>query len=588
MNRGARIGTFTAVAAALLAAPLFPAGVEAQEQGRFRVLVPDFRPQDGADRRFGERVAERVGRLIDQYDTHQPVPSREYQQALRQHSLNRQEVDCITARQLANLINAQLVMCGTYAPSGDGFQVEAEVFAVGQDESFEVSATTVPSRNGEDPAAQHINSDFGRYVQQTRVAQFCRTYYESQSWDQALEQCNQAIELAPTATGPRLVRALVYREQGRQQEALADFEAVIEANPFNQTALQNAAYVASQIGDREKSFRYYREFLELDPDNDRVRMQVAFDLANELGDPAGAMQLLEEGVQRSPDNVELLERLGQASFAAASQAAQAAGGSNDEMPAEARTAYQKALEAFERVFEIKGEETDAALLANSIRTHVALGNAQAGVDFGRRVVQIKGDNAGIRQAYATALQRSGDLPGAIRELDEARRLDPDNPSLRQAAVMQGQWLFQAGEFQEGFRYIQQAVQSGDQTAEAMATFVWGQAWNNGLQGNRNLPQGVQLIEMAKQLPVQDPMVRSQLDFWHGYGIFNQATALQEPNTLQSAQRTLPMFQQALQFFRAGQQYATSPTSPVRANYQQYLQNSQDFIEIQELIIRRGR
>lgn len=585
MNRGARIGTFTAVAAALLAAPLFPAGVEAQEQGRFRVLVPDFRPQEGADRRFGERVAERVGRLIDAYDTHQPVPSREYQQALRQHSLNRQEVDCITARQLANLINAQLVMCGTYSPAGDGFSVEAEVFAVGQDESFVISPTTVPSRNGEDPAAQHINGDFGRFVQQTRFAGFCRTYYESQAWDQALENCNQAIELAPNTSGPRLVRALIYREQGQQPQALADFEAVLEMNPFNQTALQNAAYVASQMGDREKSFRYYREFLELDPDNDRVRMQVAYEMANELGDPAGAMQLLEEGVQRSPDNVDLLERLGQASFAAATQASQAAGTSNDEMPAEARAAYQKALEAFGKVFEIKGEETDAALLANSIRTYVALGDAAGGVTFARRVVQSKGDNAQIRQAYATALQRSGDLAGAVRELDEAKRLDPD---LANVAVMQGQWLFQSGEFQEGFRYIQEAVQKGEQTAEAMAIFVWGQAWNNGLQANRNLPLGVQLVEMAKQLPVQDPIVRSQLDFWHGFGIFNQATALQEPNTLQSAQRTLPMFQQALQLFRNGQQYATSPQSPVRNNYQQYLQNSQDFIEIQELIIRRGR
>lgn len=585
MNRGARIGTFTAVAAALLAAPLVPAGMEAQEQGRFRVLVPDFRPQEGADRRFGERVAERVGRLIDEYDTHQPVPNREYQQALRQHDLDRENVDCITARQLANLINAQLVMCGTYTEGSDGYAVQAEVFAVGQDESFAISPTTVPQRNGEDTAAEHINGDFGRFVQQTRFAGLCRTYYESQAWDSAMENCNQAIELAPASTGPRLVRALIYREQERHAEALADFESVLEANPFNQTALQNAAYVASLMGDREKSFGYYREFLDLDPDNHQVRMQVAYEMANELGDPAGAMQLLEEGVARAPDNVDLLERMGQAAFASATQAAQAAGGSNDDMPAEARASYQKALEAFEKVFEIRGAETDPNLLANSIRTYVALGNAQAGVQFGQRVVQTAGDNASVRQAYATALQRAGDLPGAVRELDEAKRIDPNLPNV---AVMQGQWLFQSGQFDEGFRYIQEAVEKGEQPAEAMATFVWGQAWNNGLQGNKDIPLGIRLIQMAKQLPVQDPMVRSQLDFWHGFGVFNRATALQEPNTLQSAQQTLPMFQEALRLFQSGQQYATSPTSPVRNNYQQYIQNSNDFIEIQELLIRRGR
>lgn len=584
MNRGARIGTLAAVAAALAAAPLASAGVEAQEQGRFRVLVPDFRPLDGADRRFGERVAERVARLIDQYDTHQPVPNREYQQALRSNNLNRQDIDCISARQLAQLMNVQLVMCGTYESTGDGFRVAAEVFAVGQDDFFEIAAAPAPARNGEDVAAQHVNQEFGRIVQQMRTAGLCLTFYESQAWESALSNCTQAIELAPGTTGARLVRAMVYRELGELEKSLADLEEVLRVNPMHQNALQNAGYVAAQLGDREKSLRYYREFLEMDPDNHRVRMQVAYEMANELGDPAGAAALLEEGVRRAPDNVELLERFGAASFATA-QSLAGAGTSNDDMPAGAREAYQKALQAFERVFELKGEDTDASLLANSIRTYVALGDANRGVEFARRVVQIKGDNASIRQAYASALHRAGDLAEAVRQLDEAKRIDPNLPNV---SVMQGQWLFQAGQFEEGFRYIREAVEKGEQTPEAMAVYVWGQAWNNGLQGNRNLALGVQLIEMAKTLPIQDPMVRSQLDFWHGFGIFNQAIRLAEPENLQSAQRTLPMFRQALELFRAGQAWATSPQSQVRNNYAQYIANTEQYIEIQELLIRRGR
>jgi len=585
MIRRVSFRSVSAVFFALLAAPLVPSSAEAQDGGRFRVLVPDFVPEGGADRRFGERVAERVSRLIDAYDTHQPVAARDYQRALRDNKLNRQEMTCISARQLASLMQAQLVICGSYAPAADGFAVNATVYSVGTQESFEISPTTVPARNGEDAAAQHFDGDFRRFVQQERLAFLCRTYYESQTWDNAMSNCGQALELAPNAIGPRMIRGLVHREEGRLDEALADFEGVLERDPFNQTALQNAAYTAGRVGDGAKSLKYYQEFLELDPDNDRVRMVVAYELANEIGDAAGAMALLEEGVQRSPDNVELWERLGAAAFRAATVASQEAGTTDENMPAEARAAYEKALQAFDKVFEIKGAETDPALLANSIRTYVALGDAARGVQFAERVVQSAGDNASIRQAYATALQRSGDLAGAVRELDAAKRIDPNLPNV---AVMQGQWLFQSGDYDNGFTYIQEAVRNGEQTAEAMAQFLFGQAWNNGLNGNRNLALGISLIEKAKQLPIQDSNVRSQMDFWHGFGLFNQAIPLQEPNTLPSAQRTLPMFQEALRLFQSGQAWATSPASPVRANYAQYVANAQEFIEIQQLIVRRGR
>jgi hypothetical protein len=157
-------------------------------------------------------------------------------------------------------------------------------------------------------------------------------------------------------------------------------------------------------------------------------------------------------------------------------------------------------------------------------------------------------------------------------------------------AMQGQRLIQDGRFDEGFPYLQEAVERGEQTAEAMAQVVWVHAYNTAIRGDANLARGVEIIEKAKTLPVQDPVMRSQLDFWHGFAVFRQAAiAAEEQQSLPVAQRTLPMFQRALELFRAGQAYAQSPAGqPIQNNYQQYLTAAQEGIEIQQLIIRSGR
>lgn len=582
MIRRARIGALAALAAAIAAAPAFPSGIEAQEGGRYRVLVPDFRPEGNENRGFGEDVAEKVAELIDAYDTHQPVPKREYEQALRSNDLKKENIDCISARQLASLMNANLVVCGNFSQAGEEMTVQATVWSVGSQESFEIASFTVPRRDGDELAAERFNEDFGRILQQQRMAGLCLTFYESQQWESALTNCNQAIEISPNSTGARMVRGMVHREEGRLADALADFEAVLERDPFNQSALENAAYVAGQAGESEKSRQYYSEFLELDPDNHQVRMRIAFEMAGDLGDPAGAAALLKEGLDRAPDNVDLLERYGAAAFAAGSSL----GAMDQELSPEAREYFQEALTSFEQVFEIKGAETDANLLANSIRAYVSLGQPEQGVAFGERIIQTKGDDAGVREALATAYQRVENYPAAVAQLNEAKRINPDLPNV---AVRQGQILISAGNFDEGFPYLAEAVERGEQTAEAMAQFVWGQAYNTGIRGEANLGQAINWIEQAKTLPVQDPVMRSQLDFWHGYAIFRQAAAAANEQSLPVAQRTLPMFQRALELFRAGGAYAQSPAGqPIRNNYQQYLQNAQEFIEIQELIIRRGR
>ena len=77
MNGRLRLGLLALVTACLAAIPLHPQEVSAQEPtARFRVMVPDIQPLNGAEKRFGERLADELRDLINEMLTHQPIEER--------------------------------------------------------------------------------------------------------------------------------------------------------------------------------------------------------------------------------------------------------------------------------------------------------------------------------------------------------------------------------------------------------------------------------------------------------------------------------------------------------------------------------
>jgi hypothetical protein len=101
---------------------------------------------------------------------------------------------------------------------------------------------------------------------------------------------------------------------------------------------------------------------------------------------------------------------------------------------------------------------------------------------------------------------------------------------------------------------------------------------------KNYPRFIELIQLAKGFEVGAP-TREQFDFWHGYSLYQHGMALQPtPETVASANRTLPMFNEALVLFEQGKGYADR-TSGIE--YQVYVENTGVYIEIQEAVIERA-
>jgi tetratricopeptide (TPR) repeat protein len=567
----------------LLAAPLIStdhATAGQETSGRFRVLVPRFERQNDADKNFGKDIAKELRDQINDLATHRPIDEDELKDALKKYDIKEDDLNCIRARQLANLINVKVVVCGTYTPEGGDkqFRVSTSFVTVETGETFEVP-TFLGVRKQEKEAARQIAGAFERLAQQTRAMQFCADYAQSEQWDNALTNCDEAIALNPAATSARMVRAGVFRQTDRLDESLAEYEEVLKIDPMNETALQAAGYVAAQLGQDDKARDYYADYLELDPLNSAVRMRVAYDLAK-AGDPSGALVLLDEGIELEPDNVDLWEQYGNFAFAAGTQLMAASGQAQDaELPPEVEDYYRKAIDAYQRVFAVAGSEMEVSQLRNIVAMYAQLGELDEAIRFGEEALVAHPNEASLWSTYANAQQQAGNLDEAIAALEKVKENDPDAANV---SARQGKWLMDAGRVDEAIPVLHEAVERGEQTADAMARLVLGDAHSKGIQQNR-FDYAIRGLNQAQTFDVS-PEMQSQLNFWNGYALYKKGEAEQRPQTLESARATLPMFQEARRLFQGASSYAASQPS---INLQQFLDAVTQYVEIQEAIIKRG-
>ena len=570
---------FTFLAAAAVIAP---AAVQAQD-ARYRVLIPDFHAMQDANRNFGEKAAEELREMMSTLLTHEAIAEGEIKDNLKRFKMKMEELDCIKTRQLASQMNAQLALCADYTEQGDNRIVNAVFHDVASGETFEIPQDTF-DKDSQEQAAQHIFGAFDTYVQQVRAQGICQDYYQSQQYENALRNCDQALELNPSSIGTRYLRGRILYEMDQYPQALEELERVLAENEFHEDALQLAGYISAMEGQDDQAREYYGKYLELNPGNAGVRMKIAYDLA-QAGDPQGAMTLIEVGLDVEPDNVDLLEQYGGFAFAAALEVVQEASmgpQANDAggIPPEAVTLYRQAIEAYDKVFAQKGADTPVGHLRNILAAYIQLEEPEQAIAMGERVLETHPQEDALWSMYADALQRDGQLDEAIAALDRVKEINPSHPS---ASLRQGNWLIQAGEIGRAVQVLSGVAQSNPEQADQAARMVFAHAYSNGVQKNQYDLAISGLVE-AKKLPNLSPAMTNQLNFWHGYSLYQQAMAQQEPQTLASAEATLPKFRQALQLLQNAGDYP----STVNVNIQQLLDATNTYIEIQDAIIKRGR
>ena len=558
-----------------------PVALIAQNQGRFNVLIPYFEPLGDADEDFGEDASEELRDLINTLATHQPVEEDDIKDEAKRFDLKMEDLNCIRTRQLSSQMNAEVALCASYTENPDkSWTVNAEFWDIQSNESFTISEITVGEKE-EEAAASHIFNEFDLYIQQIRAAAICGDYYASQQWDNALRNCDQALELNPNAIQTRFLRGSILNKQERFPEALEELDRVLGINGFHEEALQLAAYIATTEGQQDKGREYYGRYLELNPGNAAIRMRIAYEQA-QAGDPVGAMDFIQVGLDVDAENVDLWEQYGGFAFRAAGDAQQmAALSASDDagVSPEAQEYYRQAINAYEKVFEGKGAETPVGHMRSILAAYIQLEELDAAIEFGGQALQTHGEEDVLWSFYADALQRTGRLDEAIAALDRVREINPAHPS---ASLRQGNWLIEAGRLEDAVMVLKDAVTSNPAQAEQAARMIFNDAYQKGYQ-QKEYAYAIAGMTMAKELSGLSGGLTSQLNFWHGFSIYQAAVAEQEPQTIGSAQSTLPKFQEAMGLLGQSGDYPGT----VNVNLTQVLENLTTYVEIQEAIIKRG-
>lgn len=580
MIESRRLSVFSA---ALLSMSLLgSAALDAQQtvSSRFRVLIPDFQPLNDEDDDFGKKLAEELRELIGELNTHSAVSEDDIEDALDRFDLDMDDLNCLLAQQLASQSNYEVVLCARYSGSKAAWHIEQIRFVdSGTGEAFDVDPVMSADKQEKDAAAQIVER-FSLFVEQTRAGVFCGDYAQSQQWESALTNCDRALALNPNSESSRYTRADVLRQTDRFEDSLAEIKRILTINPFHENALLLGGFLAVNLGDQLLAREYYGQYLQLDPTNATVRMRVAYDLAQE-GDPRGGMEIIREGIAADPENIDFYEQFGNFAFAGADQARRDADAAGEEgLTPDVRSLYEEAIGAYEKVFEAKGEETIVSQLRNVSAAYLQLGNAEQAISFSERALQSHDQEASLWAIYAEALKEVGQVPEAVAALASIEVINPDWPNLH---LRMGGWLIESGDIDGAVPVLQKAVANGSAPDQA-ANMIFSRAYAQNIQpAQKNYVRFIELITLAKDFDVSQ-QARETYDFWHAFSLYSRGVTLQAPETVETARRSLPMFQQALALFREGKGYADRTPS---ITFQQYIENCGVYIEIQEALIKRG-
>jgi tetratricopeptide (TPR) repeat protein len=548
-----RLPVLAIAAAALLAAPSLPASSLAA-QDPYRVLIPDFFAKDGQDRGFGEGAANELRDLIDGMPGFEPIDRGAIQDEVRKYEMRMQDLDCIKAKQLASLIgNVKLVFCAAYSSQGENRVIDGiEVWDTQDTAPFPIEGFTV-ARGEREPAAQRIQQAFDRFTQQLRATAFCQDYFDSNDWEQALRNCEQALALNPNSVGTLFLKAEILRQLNRLEESLATVAQVIAADPLNEEALQMGGFLATQLNRAQQARGYYQQYLDLNPGDVAVRQRIAGEIA-EAGDPEGAMLFIEGGLTVAPTNESLLLAHGSYAFAAAAKASQAQQVENSAGPTpQIQGLYRKAIDTFQKLYQAKGAQLEVDYVWNIVKAQMMLQDFGGAISSAEEFMRVHPQHTGMLFDYYVSLERAGRTDDAVAALRKLETMDPAN---KEVPFRLGLALLNQGNLDEAIPVLTKAV-TPERTADQLSDQIFAKANEKGF-ATKDWNEAIRYINAAKQLPITANQ-KGKLDYYHGLAILQRGAGMIDVNapTIEAVCRTRPIFQEAQRYVEASRGWAQS-------------------------------
>ncbi|ADG89247.1 hypothetical protein TBS_36120 [Thermobispora bispora] len=223
--------------------------------------------------------------------------------------------------------------------------------------------------------------------------------------EEALRDFDRAIAFDPAYPDNYVDRGNLLFELGRTEEALADYETAMRVSPPTPELYYNRAELRLAQGDLDGAKADLDYVLELDPGFLDAYVNRASILESQ-GEAEAARRDVAAGLVIDPGNAHLHALLG---------ALEAAAGRTEE----ARKAFDFAVSAAPGL---------ASAWAGRAMLRYETGDAEGAVEDLTRAIEL-GEDAALLYNRATALLALGRTEEAVRDLQRAHALDPDDPDI---------------------------------------------------------------------------------------------------------------------------------------------------------------
>ena len=134
----------------------------------------------------------------------------------------------------------------------------------------------------------------GHDLPKVRQARGFYHYYGFREYDQALEEFRKAAETLPNDSELRAAIGLIYRRQGKLEEAIGEFEAARALDPKNGNVLSNLSSTFRALRRVDETLDTDDQILDLSPEDDSSYSTKASHLSALTGDLEGAREILQQ------------------------------------------------------------------------------------------------------------------------------------------------------------------------------------------------------------------------------------------------------------------------------------------------------
>jgi len=532
-----------AAGVAVLSLPAAPRALEAQTSDLL-ILVAPVAATEPVDRRFGERIAEEVRDGLRIFPGYIAIERDDARDLIDDFDLDERTMTAIDWRQLGLQMDAALVMVGTAVATGGGVEVDVNFIEPRSGDELPMTAFSVADDDSHQEAGAQVMGQLGQGVEYLRSLAFCGDYLASEQPMEAISNCNAALALNSDSDRAHYLRGRAHMLNEAWADAVADLQRVVDNNASDTDALESLAFSYAQLGDGAASLRYYQRFLDFRPDDVDTRLRIAYELsqAERWGE---TVQLLQDGVERAPDNVGLLEYL----TAVALQAGQTDGAVTD--PAMIRVA----VDASGKLVDLQGDAVNPSTLSNATNAYMLLEEYDDALAFSDQALESISSSDGngegemsreellaqVHSSRATIYDRMENPEMGVAELEQALAYNPDLQNGRQRLA---RLKLQTGDTEGAVADFRAAVESGADPNQ-IANAIFGLAYTNHFEAQSRalsnpaaidvgeVGTAVELFAVAAEF-VQDPAASEQIHFFIAFGYYLQGSAYDSRNEADEA------------------------------------------------------